>query len=140
MGVQALKDDYKEMALLRQWEEKAQAAIHSQHSEHWRRSYNIINNCIYKTSSQSLPSFAYVTLHCMPGHRLTQSQYAHQKNVEHFRNLIVQLDEQALTHIPRVVWLVVISIGIGYPVHRYVSTGLLLIEEFSEDSLFPGEV
>jgi len=34
MGVQALEEDYKEMALLRQWEGQAQAAIHSQQSEH----------------------------------------------------------------------------------------------------------
>jgi len=72
--------------------------------------------------------------------RLTQFQYAHQKNVEHFGDLIVQLDEQALTHISRVVWLFVISISIGYTVHRYVSTGLLPFEEYSEEWLHPGEV
>jgi hypothetical protein len=37
VGVQTLKDDYKEMALLLQWEEN-QAAIHSQQSEHRRQS------------------------------------------------------------------------------------------------------
>jgi len=76
----------------------------------------------------------------MPGHRLTQSQYAHQRVVEHFGDLIAQLDEQALTYISAVVWSVTISIGIGYPVHQYISTGLLSFEEFSEDSLFPGSV
>jgi len=35
------------MALFWQWEEQAQAAIHSQQSEHRRRSYNIIQNSIY---------------------------------------------------------------------------------------------
>ena len=69
----------------------------------------------------------------MPGHRLTQSQYAHQKNIEHFNDFIVQLHEQALTHISRLVWLFVISIGIGYPGHRCVSTGLSPFEEFSEE-------
>jgi len=76
----------------------------------------------------------------MPGHRLTQSQYAHQRVVEHFGDLIAQLDEQALTYISAVVWSFTISIGIGYPVHQYISTGLLSFEEFSEDSLFPGSV
>ena len=75
----------------------------------------------------------------MPGHRLTRSQYAHQKNVEHFGDLIVQLDEQTLTHTSCVVWHVAISIGIGYPVHRYVSTGLLPFENYSDACLFPGE-
>jgi len=75
----------------------------------------------------------------MSGHRLRQSQYAHQKTVEHFGNLIVHLDEQALTHISCMVWGFVMNIGIGYPVHRYVSTQLLSFEEYSEDWLFPGE-
>jgi len=35
----------------------------------------------------------------MPGYRLIQSQYAHQKNVQYFSDLIVQLDKQASTHI-----------------------------------------
>ena len=38
MGVQTLEGDYNQMALLRQWEEQAQAAIRSQESEHRRRS------------------------------------------------------------------------------------------------------
>jgi len=38
IGLQTFADDYKEMALLRQWEEQAQAAIHSQQTELQRRS------------------------------------------------------------------------------------------------------
>jgi len=38
MGVQTLEDDYKDIALFRQWEEQAQAAICSQYSQHQRRS------------------------------------------------------------------------------------------------------
>ena len=72
----------------------------------------------------------------MPRHRLTQSQYAHQKNVEHFGDLIVQLDEQAFTHIPQEVWLFVMSIGIGYPVYRYVSTGLYDSKSFLKIGCF----
>jgi hypothetical protein len=34
MGVQALEDDYQEMALLRQLEEQVEAAIRRQQSEH----------------------------------------------------------------------------------------------------------
>jgi len=52
----------------------------------------------------------------MPGQRLTQLQYAHQKNVEHFGDLIAQLDEQHLTHLSHVVCIYVISINIGFPV------------------------
>ena len=75
----------------------------------------------------------------MPGHWLTQSQYAHHKLVERFGELIVHLDEQALTDTSQVVWLVVISIDIGFPEHRFISTGIFPFEEYSEDRLFPGQ-
>jgi len=78
-------------------------------------------------------------MHYMPGQRLTQSQYTHQKNIKHFGDLIVQLDNQALTHISRVVGLFIIRIGIGDPLNRYISTGLLPYEEYSEDWFFPSK-
>jgi hypothetical protein len=37
MGLQTLKDDYKEMASLWRWKEQAQAAIHSQQLEYRRQ-------------------------------------------------------------------------------------------------------
>jgi len=76
----------------------------------------------------------------MPGHRLTASQYAHEKNVEHFGDFIVQLDEQHSTHISPVVWNVIINIGIGYPVRRYISTWLSPFKEFSEEWFYLEEV
>jgi len=76
----------------------------------------------------------------IPGLRLSPPQYAHQKNVEHFGDLIVQLEEQSWTHITQVVWLFVISISIGNPVHPYTSTGLLAFKEFSKAWLHPGKV
>jgi hypothetical protein len=38
MGGLALEDNYKEMALLWEWEERAQAAINTPQSEHQRQS------------------------------------------------------------------------------------------------------
>ena len=48
MGVETFKDDYIEMALLRQWGDEAEAAIQSQQSEHQRPSCNIVMTSIYK--------------------------------------------------------------------------------------------
>jgi len=56
-----------------------------------------------KTFSKLLNHFTSVITLYMPGHRLTSSQYAHQKNLEHFGNHIVQLEEQSFTHISQVV-------------------------------------
>ena len=81
-----------------------------------------------------------VTPAYMPGHRLTRSRYANQKNVEHFSDPIVHLNGQSLTHITRVVCLFVIAIRIGYPVHRFTSTGLIPFEESPEQWGYPGEV
>jgi len=47
MVLQTLEDDYRDMAFLWQWAGSAQEAIHSQQSEHRRRSDNIIPNFIY---------------------------------------------------------------------------------------------
>jgi len=135
MSVHALKDDYKEIALLRQWEGKLkqQSAVNNQNTED---DLEILSRIL--STSKLLLSYIYMILHYMPGPRLTQSQYAHQKSVEHFRDLIVQPKEQHLRHISRVEWHFVISIVIGYPVHQYRSTGLLPFEEYLEDWLYPG--
>jgi len=94
---------------------------------------------IYQTNSQFRRlSIHMITLY-MPGRRLTQSRYAHQMNVEHVGDSIDQLEEQALTHLSQMVWHFFINIGIGCLVHWYISTGLLLYEEFSQDWFFPGE-
>jgi len=54
MGIQTIKDDYTEMALLGQRREQAQAGMHSQQSEHRRRSKNIIKNSIDQKSLKLL--------------------------------------------------------------------------------------
>jgi len=76
----------------------------------------------------------------MPGHQLTQSKYALQQVVEHFGNLLFTLEEQSLTHTYRVVIRFCELKNIDYLVLRYLNSGALPFEEFSEEWLFPGEV
>jgi len=73
----------------------------------------------------------------MPGYRLTWSEYALQKKVETVRDLIICLDAQDLIHGSEVVKYYTQWDGIGYAVHRYLSTGMLPLEEIPEDRLFP---
>jgi len=72
-----------------------------------------------------------MTNHCLPGHKLTPSQYAMKSNIEHFSNLIFQFTEQCLTHISVVGQHWTHTIGIGYPVHQYLSPRFLLLKDFS---------
>jgi len=76
----------------------------------------------------------------MPPHRYTQSEYALQQVVESFGNLLDNLDEQRLTHTYRVVLRFWELQGNDYLVLRYLKTGALPFEEFSEEWLFDGEV
>lgn len=69
----------------------------------------------------------------MPGQQLTKPQYALQKKVKLFSDLIFQLEGQRLIHITQVVYYFTHSIDIGYLVHWYFSTVLLPFEECSED-------
>ena len=75
----------------------------------------------------------------MPGLRLTQSQYAHQRDVKTFGDLIFDFEGYCLIHISRVIPQYPILEGICYKVHRYLSLGLRPFKEFSENYLFPGE-
>ena len=75
----------------------------------------------------------------MPGHNLTQSEYALQQVVEWFGNLLFSLYEHHLTHTYRVVLRFAQLENIDYLVLRYLNTGLLPCEEFSEDLLFDEE-
>jgi len=75
----------------------------------------------------------------MPGHRLTQSEYALQRVVELFGNRLFSLHEHNLIHINRVVLHSAEIENIGYLVLRYLNTGLLPFEEFSKDLLFDEE-
>jgi len=76
----------------------------------------------------------------MPGHRYTQSEYALQQVVEAFGNLLFSLEEQRLTYTYQVVFHFCELENINYLVLRYLNTGALLFEEFSEEWLFEAEV
>ena len=69
----------------------------------------------------------------MPGHRYTHSEYALHQVVEFFGTLLFSLEEQRLTHIYNVVFRFCELENIDYLVLRYLRTGLLPFEEFSED-------
>jgi len=75
----------------------------------------------------------------MSGRRLTQSEYALQKVVESFGNLLFNLSEHNLTHTYRVVFRFTELENIDYQVLRYLNPGLLPFEEYSEELLFDGE-
>jgi len=85
--------------------------------------------------SKILPKNYYllVTTHYMPGHNYTQSQFALHQVVESFGNLLFSLEEQRLYHTYRVVFRFCELENIDYLVLRYLRTGLLPFEEFSED-------
>jgi hypothetical protein len=69
----------------------------------------------------------------MSGSTLTQSQYARQQIVGTIGEGILFCNERGLTHIsPYLLFLAVIS-NIGYDVHRYITTGLLPFEEWSDE-------
>jgi len=75
----------------------------------------------------------------MPGHQYTQAEYALQRVVESFGNLLFELAEYRLTHIYAGVFRFCQLEDIDYLVLRYLNTGALPYEEFSEEWLFDGE-
>ena len=75
----------------------------------------------------------------MPGHQYKQAEYALQKVVESFGNLLFELAEHHLTHTYTVVFCFCQLENIDYLVLRYLSTRTLPYEEFSEEWLFDGE-
>jgi len=76
----------------------------------------------------------------MPRHRYTPAEYALQQKVESFGGLLSDSEEHCLTHIYAVVLLFCRYENIEYLVLRYLNTGALSFEEFSEEWLFDGEV
>ena len=75
----------------------------------------------------------------MPGRRLTQSEYALQQIVQLFGNLLFSLHEHNVIHTYQVVFRFAQFENIDYLVLRYLNTGFLPFEEFSEDLLFDEE-
>jgi len=75
----------------------------------------------------------------MPGHRYTPYEYALHQTVELFGNLLYTLQEHNLLHIYRVVFRFLQLENLDYLVLRYLNTGLLPFEVYSEDLLFDEE-
>jgi hypothetical protein len=75
----------------------------------------------------------------MPGHQYTQAEYALQQKVESFGRLLSELEEHRLGHTYAVVFRWCQLENIDYLVLRYINTGALPYEEFSEEWLFDGE-
>jgi len=75
----------------------------------------------------------------MPGHRYTQSEYALQRVVETFGNLLHAFEEHHLIHTYQVVVRYCQLEDIDNLVLQYLNSRLLLSEEFSEDQLFDKE-
>ena len=76
----------------------------------------------------------------MPGHHYTPAEYALQQKVESFSNLLSSLEEPRLTHIYQVVVHFCELLNIRCLVLRYLNTGTLPFQEFSEAWLFDREV
>jgi hypothetical protein len=65
--------------------------------------------------------------------RPTHAQYAHQRVVATFSDLITYYNERGLTHIFRTRSCSAIIEGVEYEVRRYIATGALPYEEWSEE-------
>jgi len=76
----------------------------------------------------------------MPGHHYTSAEYALQKVVESFGNLLFELAEHHLTHTYTVVFRFCELENIDYLVLRYLNMDALPYKEFSEEWLYEGEV
>jgi hypothetical protein len=76
----------------------------------------------------------------MPGHQYTSAESALQQKVESFARLLLELEEHRLTHIYTVVFRFCQLENIDYLVLRYLNTGALPFEEFSEEWLFDREI
>jgi len=71
--------------------------------------------------------------------RPTHGQYARQRVVATFGDLIQYYNMQGLTQISRALSYSAIIEAIGYQVHRYITTGALPYEEWSEERLWTDE-
>jgi len=76
----------------------------------------------------------------MSGHQHTPAEYTLQRIVASFGNLLLELGEDRLTHTYAVVFRFCELENIDYLVLRYLNTGALPLEEFSEEWLFDGDV
>jgi hypothetical protein len=75
----------------------------------------------------------------MPGHQLTQSEYALQRSVESFGNLLFTLEELHLNHIYMAVFQFYKLKNIMLLVMRYLNTGVVPFKKYSKDWSFDGK-
>jgi len=71
--------------------------------------------------------------------RLTHFQYAHQRVVATFGNLIQYYNERGLINISWALSYSAIIEGLEYEVHRFITTSALPYEEWSEEWLWTDE-
>jgi hypothetical protein len=76
----------------------------------------------------------------MPGNQSTPAKYTLQQTVDSFCMLHFELEEYRLTHFYAVVLRFCQLDNIDYLVLRFLNTGALPFEEYSEEWLFDGEV
>jgi hypothetical protein len=76
----------------------------------------------------------------MPGHQYTQGEYALEQKIKSFGRLLFKLEEHRVIHIYAVVLRFCQLENIDYLVLRYLNTGALHFEEYSEEWLSDGEV
>jgi hypothetical protein len=76
----------------------------------------------------------------LPGDQYTPAEYALPRIVESFGNLLFALAEYQLTHTYAVVFRFCQLENIDFLVQRYLNTGTLPFEEFSEPWLFDDKV
>jgi len=129
MGIEFSEDNYKVMALLRQWEDKLkqQSAVNILNTEDNPKKLLLILSTLQPFCLQLI----FVTKPCIHGPAITLSQYTLQKNFKLLSDLIFQLQEQRLVHISIVVYSFMHSVGIGNLVHLYFAAGSLSFDEFS---------
>jgi hypothetical protein len=75
----------------------------------------------------------------MPGHRYAQAEYALQRVADSFGNLLFEFAEHRVTHTYAVVFLFCQLENIDCLVLRYLNTGAIRFEEYSEECLFDDE-
>jgi hypothetical protein len=89
--------------------------------------------------SKLLPSFTHTTGPFLPGPQYTETEYALQRVVESFGNLLSELAEHHSTRTYTVVCRFCQLENINYLELRYLNTGALPFKEYSEEWLFDNE-
>jgi hypothetical protein len=69
----------------------------------------------------------------MSSRKPTHTQFTHKKVIATIGDLIQYYNERGLTHITRILLYSAIIEGVGSEVHRYITTGALPYEEWSEE-------